>query len=286
VVPVDVGDERIRAVVFRDITEERMVQLRLEEQAAELEAQTIELGQQTEVLQQQRDEMARLMHSRSRFYASMSHEIRTPINAIIGYNDLLLAGVYGDLSTEQQHSMERAQAAARHLRELVNDVLDLSKIESGRLDIVNEECDLAELVCDIVVTIMPMAAERGSRLQCSLDEGIRLETDPRRVRQILLNLLSNAVKFGAGAPVHVKAGREDGRCFVEVRDHGPGMTPEQLDSAFEEFVQVHGTAEGGTGLGLAISKRLAIALGGAIAAASAPGAGSTFTLSLPLQLPA
>jgi PAS domain S-box-containing protein len=285
IAPVEVAGHHIRAVVFRDTTGERAVQQQLEEQAAELEAQTMELSRQTDELEQQRDELTRLMAARSRFYASMSHEIRTPINAIIGYNDLLLAGVYGELPAGQLQSVERAQAAARHLRELVNDALDLSKIESGKLDVVMEECDLAELVRDIVLTILPLARERGARVQCSLGESIPLQTDPRRVRQILLNLLSNAVKFGAGRPVHVNAGRAEDRCFVEVRDAGPGMTADQLASAFEEFVQVHDGAVEGTGLGLAISKRLAMALGGTIAAASAPGAGTTFTLSLPLRRP-
>jgi PAS domain S-box-containing protein len=282
IAPADVAGHRIRAIVFRDVTADREAQQQLEEQAVELEAQTTELAQQAEVLVDQRDELSRLVQARSRFYASMSHEIRTPINAIIGYNDLLLGGVYGELEPPQLHSVERAQSAARHLRDLVNDVLDLSRIESGKFEIVTEECALNEIVRDVLATILPTARERAVELVSELGDDVLLVTDPRRVRQILLNLLSNAVKFGTGRPVTVRTRSAGGLARVEVQDRGPGLTADQLDRIFEEFVQVHTTDDGdGTGLGLAISRRLAIAIGGSIAAASTPGIGSTFTLALP-----
>jgi PAS domain S-box-containing protein len=296
VTPVSLAGRRVRAVVFRDTTDERATQRQLEEQTVELEAQTMELSAQADEMAAQRDalaelagermqvleELRRVVASRSRFYAGMSHEIRTPINAILGYNDLLLAGVHGELTINQATSVRRAQQAARHLRDLVNDVLDLSKIESGKLDITPEPVALGELVREIVATIEPVARESDARIRCRIDDGLDVETDPRRVRQILLNLLSNAVKFGAGRPVEVRAGRRTtGAAYIEVRDRGVGIPPDHMEDIFEEFVQLENLREGGTGLGLSISRRLAVALGGSLTVASTHGFGSTFTLSLP-----
>jgi PAS domain S-box-containing protein len=284
VTPLTVGGHDVRAVVLRDTTEQQRAQDQLEEQASELELHAEQLAAQRDELATQHHELVRLADARSRFYTSMSHEIRTPINAILGYNDLLLAGVYGPLMEQQVQGLQRAQAAARHLRELVNDVLDLSKIESGKLDIVAEEVDLADLVRDVVATIQPVARDNDVDLDLTIAGRVTLRTDPRRVRQILLNLLSNAVKFGAARPVHVRAGlRESRLAFVEVRDHGPGIEAAQLDHIFEEFVQLDSFAEGGTGLGLAISRRLAQALGGRLEAVSRVGGGSRFSLLLPLD---
>lgn len=280
ITPLEVGSHHVRAVILRDTTEQRLAQQQLEEQASELEFQT-------EQLALQRDELAQLAQARSRFYASMSHEIRTPINAILGYNDLLLAGIYGQLTEQQVTGLERVQAAARHLRELINDALDLSKIESGKIDIVAvPDVDLVELVGEVVATIAPAAAETGVDLHCVLPARCVVETDARRVRQVLLNLLSNAVKFGEGRPVHITAGsRGDDRVFVEVRDHGSGVPADQMDRIFEEFVQLDNGVAGGTGLGLAISRQLAAALGGELRARSRPGKGSAFTLLLPRSAP-
>jgi PAS domain S-box-containing protein len=283
VTPLTVGGHEVRAVVLRDTTEQQRAQDQLEEQASELELHAEQLAVQRDEIAAQHDELARLAEARSRFYTSMSHEIRTPINAILGYNDLLLAGVYGPLRQQQVHALQRAQAAARHLRELVNDVLDLSKIESGKIEIVAEEIDLEDIVREVVATIQPVARDNGVDLDLTIAGHATLTSDPRRVRQILLNLLSNAVKFGAGRPVHVRAGlRHPDLAFVEVRDHGPGIDAEQLERIFEEFVQLDSLAEGGTGLGLAISRRLATALGGRLDAYSRIGSGSRFSLLLPL----
>jgi PAS domain S-box-containing protein len=284
VTPLTVGGHDVRAVVLRDTTEQQRAQDQLEEQASELELHAEQLAAQRDELAAQHHELVRLADARSRFYTSMSHEIRTPINAILGYNDLLLAGVYGPLMEQQVQGLQRAQAAARHLRELVNDVLDLSKIESGKLDIVPEEVELADLVREVVATIQPVARDNDVDLDLTIAGRVTLRTDPRRVRQILLNLLSNAVKFGAARPVHVRAGlRDAGLAFVDVRDHGAGIEAEQLDRIFEEFVQLDSFAEGGTGLGLAISRRLAQALGGRLEAVSRVGGGSRFSLLLPLD---
>jgi signal transduction histidine kinase len=201
---------------------------------------------------------------------------------VLGYNDLLLAGIYGDLSAEQREAILRGQRAARHLHELVNDVLDLSKLEAGKVDVKDEPVAFGALLDDLRVTIGPLADERGCALEIDARScDVALHTDPRRLRQILLNLLSNATKFGAGRPVRVWCERRGRRIAVHVRDHGPGIAPDDQTRVFEEFVQLAGTAPGGTGLGLPISRRLAELLGGTLTVESTVGAGSTFTVLLP-----
>ena len=225
--------------------------------------------------------------SRSRFYAAMSHELRTPINAILGYNDLILSGVYGTLDAKQEGALERAQRAARHLLDLVNDVLDLSKLEAGKVEVTAERCSIPDLVRDLFATVSPLAEEKGSDLRLVEDgTAAPVVTDPRRVRQILLNLLSNAIKFGRSGPVEVRVRPGgDGGVVAEVVDQGIGIAAEHLERVFEEFVQLPNVSRGGTGLGLPISRRLAELLGGRLEAESRAGEGSTFRVVLPPTLP-
>jgi signal transduction histidine kinase len=220
--------------------------------------------------------------TRSRFLAAMSHELRTPLNAIMGYNDLLLAGVYGPLAEGQENGVQRSQQAARHLVELVNDVLDLSKIEAGKIEIVPEPVEISRLIEDLLTTIRPMVVSAGSELTVECQPLPAIATDPRRVRQILLNLLSNAAKYGGGKPIHVSCeGIPDGGVSIAVADQGSGIEAVDLPRIFEEFVQLESNPGQGTGLGLAISNRLARTLGGSLQVESAPGQGSTFWLRLP-----
>ena len=273
-----IADETLATLVARDVSERR----RAEEA---LRAQARELGSLNQKLHARQRELETAMGARSRFYASMSHELRTPINAIMGYNDLLLATVYGPLSESQAEGIERSQKAARHLLELVNDVLDLSKIEAGKLELKTEEVSIAALVHDLFTTIRPLAEERGCALSFAGERcARRIITDPRRVRQILLNLLSNAIKFGEGKPVEVDCTEEeDGSVAVEVRDQGRGIAPADVAKVFEEFVQLDGHQQQGTGLGLPISQRLAALLGGSLTVKSVEGEGSTFRLLLPAE---
>jgi signal transduction histidine kinase len=227
------------------------------------------------------------VQARSRFYAVMSHELRTPINAILGYNDLVLAGVYGPLDEGVKVSIERAQRATRHLLELVNDVLDLSKLEAGKMEVAAEPVNVPQLIEELLSTVGPVAESSGTALDVS-EDGCRgpIITDPRRVRQILLNLVSNAIKFGAGKPVKIRCNQRDaGWMELEVADMGMGIPAEDLPRIFDEFVQLPNSAEGGTGLGLPISRRLAQLLGGELQAESTPGAGSLFRLRLPAVHP-
>jgi signal transduction histidine kinase len=225
------------------------------------------------------------MSARSRFYASMSHELRTPINAVLGYSTLLLERIYGPLNDKQAEGIERTQKAARHLLELVNDVLDLSKIEAGKIDLRVQPVEFPSLIDDLFVTVRPLADEHGSALTLtqSRPEPIKIVSDPRRVRQILLNLLSNAIKFGRGKPIEVVCtATPDNGVVIEVRDQGDGISTEDQERIFHEFVQLGKTQlQDGTGLGLPISRRLAELLRGSLSVESTPGQGSTFRLRLP-----
>jgi signal transduction histidine kinase len=209
------------------------------------------------------------------------------MNAILGYTDLLLAGAYGSMTPAQTEGIERTHRAGQHLLELVNDVLDLSKLEAGKLEIEVEPTSVPELIDDLFDTVRPLASDSGAELRLEHDGCTDpIEIDPRRVRQILLNLLSNAIKFGGARPVWVNCRRgDDGGIQVEVRDEGPGIQESDLPRIFEEFVQLSGTDRLGTGLGLPISRRLAELLGGRLEVDSEPGQGSTFRLHLPPSVP-
>jgi PAS domain S-box-containing protein len=237
---------------------------------------------------QAEEEREAALAARNRFYAAMSHELRTPINAIIGYTDLLLVGAYGPLGEKQLEGINRAHRAGQHLLELVNDILDLSKLEAGKLEIVLEPTRLPDLIDDLFTTLRPLAEERGSELRLvSTDCGDPIVTDPRRVRQILINLISNAIKFGESRPVDVLCRAGEGETVVvDVVDHGIGIAADDLSRIFEEFVQLDNVeTRPGTGLGLPISRRLAGLIGGSLEVESAPGRGSTFRLILPNTAP-
>jgi signal transduction histidine kinase len=226
------------------------------------------------------------MGARNRFYASMSHELRTPINAVIGYSTLMLDNIYGPLNAKQKEGLQRTLKAARHLLELVNDVLDLSKIEAGKIELSLQPVMFPSLIEDLFVTVRPLADEYGSTLALEMDgEPFNIVSDPRRVRQILLNLLSNAIKFGEGKPIRVVCKQDPNRgVCIEVVDEGVGIAKDDISRIFEEFVQVSESKQPGTGLGLPISRRLAQLLDGALSVHSEPGRGSAFRLTLPASL--
>ena len=279
-----VGGEQVYTVVGRDISERRRTEEELRLQAVSLANTTEELRVVNEELHNRQLELERAMSARSRFYANMSHELRTPINAIMGYTQLLLEEIYGPLTEAQSRSVDRTFKAAHHLLELVNDILDLSKIEAGKMELQVEPVSLAALIQDLFVTVAPMAQERSVALDLEVErEPGNIVTDPRRVRQILLNLLSNAIKFGEEKPVRVLLrGRDDAWVEVDVIDEGPGIAPDDQAKIFDEFVQLeeaHRTQ--GTGLGLPISRRLSELLGGSLSVDSTLGRGSTFRLCLP-----
>ncbi len=286
----------------RELSQNSRLGRALQAQNEEMEAQNEELLAMTEELHAGQEQLMSVNHqlerrtrelqlalsARNRFYAAMSHELRTPINAVMGYNDLLLASVYGSLNEQQELAIERSQRAAQHLRELVDDVLDISRIEAGRMDVVPERVELRRVVEDLFATLRPAADAGYSELQLRVEGDGVVTTDPRRVRQVLLNLISNAMKFGAGSPVWVRVQpSREGGVQVEVTDGGPGIAPDDLGRIFDEFVQLardeNGDSAGidGTGLGLPIARQLARLLGGRIDVSSTVGVGSTFRLTLP-----
>ncbi len=282
------GEERVFTVIARDVSERKRQEEALRQQAVSLARTTQELQSVNEQLQARQIELESAMSARSRFYASMSHELRTPINAILGYSSLLLDNIYGPLTPEQARGIDRANKAARHLLELVNDILDLSKIEAGKLELEIQPATFPALIQDLFVTVRPLADEHGSELALEYagDGSVTLITDPRRVRQILLNLLSNAIKFGEGKPITVRCQPlEDGGVEVNVTDRGIGIPEEDREKIFDEFVQLsQPNQHQGTGLGLPISRRLAKLLSGTLEVDSQPGEGSTFRLVLPARV--
>jgi PAS domain S-box-containing protein len=283
---LELDDERLYTLIGRDVSERKRAEEELRRQAEHLARTSEELKSLNEQLQARQRELENAIQSRSRFYASMSHELRTPINAILGYSALLLDDIYGPLNAEQARGIERANQAAKHLLELVNDILDLSKIEAGKIDLEIQPAHFPALVQDLFVTVRPLADEHGSVLTLDAAGEVTITTDPRRVRQILLNLLSNAIKFGEGNAITVRCRPlDEGGVQLDVTDLGCGIEPENLERIFDEFVQLsHPDQALGTGLGLPISRRLAQLLGGSLTVESTLGEGSTFRLVLPARL--
>ncbi|HEX6048739.1 MAG TPA: ATP-binding protein [Gemmatimonadaceae bacterium] len=284
---LDVNGQCSYTLIARDVTERKRDEEALREQAISLERNADELRELNEQLHARQEELEHAMSARNRFYASMSHELRTPINAIIGYNTLLLDHIYGPLNDKQTHGLQRTHKAANHLLELVNDVLDLSKIEAGKIELSLQPVPFPGIIEDLFVTVRPLADEHSTPLELHVDgDTSSIISDPRRVRQILLNLLSNAIKFGRGKPITVQLDltRSD-TIEVAVTDRGEGIEPDDVPRIFDEFVQLSNSQQfGGTGLGLPISKRLASLLGGSLEVRSERGAGSTFRLTLPMRI--
>ena len=263
-------------------------ELELEHRAELLEAEAKSAAQLTELnakLKERQEKLEEAMGVRNRFYASMSHELRTPINAVIGYSTLMIDNIYGPLNDKQREGLQRTLRAARHLLELVNDVLDLSKIEAGKIELALASVNVSSLIDDLFVTVRPLADEHGTQLTFKRpQDDITVVTDPRRVRQILLNLLSNAIKFGNKKPIVVECSpTEEGGVCIAVIDQGEGISKEDQQRIFEEFVQVSPHQQMGTGLGLPISRRLAVLLDGSLEVKSEVGKGSVFTLRLPAE---
>ena len=238
-------------------------------------------------IQDKSRQLAEASQHKSQFLANMSHELRTPLNAIIGVSEMLREDA--EAAKQDTEPLDRVLGAARHLLALINDILDLSKIEAGRMELQLEDFALAPLIDNVVKTIEPLAAKNENRVAVSCDTAIgTVHADPMRLRQALLNLMSNANKFTERGTITVDArhGQENGRDWVTiaVADTGIGMTAEQMRKLFQEFSQADASTTrkyGGTGLGLAISKRFCQMMGGDITVESEPGRGSTFTIRLP-----
>jgi len=224
---------------------------------------------------------------KSEFLASMSHELRTPMNAIIGYTSLLMEGIYGPLSEKQDQSLKRIETNAKNLLQLINNILDLSKLSAGRMPVYLESCSIQELAREVLETMESLARDRKLDLRLEAPEDLLLKTDKTKLKQILINLVGNAIKFTHEGAVILKVERlpMPERIQISVRDTGIGIRKEDIPSLFQEFKQLDSSPTreyGGSGLGLSICRKIIEILGGTIAVESEVGRGSTFKVLLPI----
>jgi signal transduction histidine kinase len=251
---------------------------------------TADLAEQNARLQWQSQEVERANKLKSEFLASMSHELRTPINALIGYSALLLDGVLGEVNPKQRDALARGRAAAEHLLALINDILDLAKIEAGKMPLHVTHVAVRDIVQEVAQQIEPMI--RKKQLEFVTDvapDAPALITDRTKVKQVLLNLLSNAVKFTTKGGVTISARPVEAGVQIDVNDTGIGIRPDDLHAIWEDFRQVDQSRTrefGGTGLGLSITRKLLDRLGGSVMVKSVYGEGSTFSVTLPLSVSA
>jgi len=268
----ELGDVTHHVAVKRDVTERVQREQALEET--------------NRALRQARDAALQASRAKSEFLANMSHELRTPLNAIIGYSELLMEDAEAGAQGELHADLKKIHSSGTHLLSLINDVLDMSKIESGKMDLDVQEFDLRELITTIRDTIEPLAQRQGNQLEIEYVKAPDIVSyDQQKLRQVLINLMSNACKFTNGGRVKLEVGL-DGNGWLELRvsDSGIGISDEQRARLFRPFVQADSSTTrryGGTGLGLAISQRFCEMMGGRIEVQSQPGQGSTFTVRLP-----
>ncbi len=225
---------------------------------------------------------------KSQFLANMSHELRTPLNAILGYTELILDNIYGEVPEKVHEVLVRLEKSGRHLLNLINDVLDLSKIEAGQLTLSLADYSMKEVVHTVLTGLEPLAVEKGLALKTDISPGLPLgRGDERRITQVVLNLVGNAIKFTEAGEVQVQVTAADGAFVVAVSDTGPGISEEDQPKIFEEFHQVDSSStrkKGGTGLGLAITRQIVGMHGGRIWVESSLGKGSTFRFTLPVRV--
>jgi signal transduction histidine kinase len=260
----------------------------LRAQVAELETTKRELEATTAHLETALEAAASASQAKSQFLATMSHELRTPLNAILGYTELMSDGIYGQLPEKTLGVLKRLESNGKHLLSLINDVLDLSKIEAGQLVLELSDYSLEDIAATVRSTLEPLAA--GKKLAFKVEVAPKMPPgygDGRRLTQVLLNLVGNAVKFTDAGEVVIMAGAVDGSFHLSVRDTGPGIATADQIKLFHEFQQVDNATtrkKGGTGLGLAISKRIIEMHGGKIWLESEVGQGSKFSFMVPVRV--
>ena len=238
-----------------------------------------------ELLVQAKEEAERVSKFKDQFLSTMSHELRTPLNAVLGFSDLLADERYGPLNDRQQRYLYHIHTGGKHLLKLISDILDLSKIEAGRMELTREDVTVSSAFSEVISALYPLAEKKSQALLQKVAPDLHVHADGLRFKQILLNLAGNAIKFTPeGGRIELSAGRVDDQVRVEVRDNGPGIPPHEQQRIFEAFVRLAqtGSATDGTGLGLAITSRLVELHGGQLGIESQPGEGSCFYFSLPL----
>lgn len=251
---------------------------------------TAELVRQNELLQRQHIELEQASNLKSQFLANMSHEFRTPLNAILGYTSMVIRGVYGEVPAAQSKGIARIEANAKHLLTIINDILDIAKIEAGKMPVHVERFAIDELINDVMAQVEPLKRD-GLEFEIKVKGKLaKVTSDHQKIKQIVLNLVTNAIKFTPQGKILVTARHDakSGRTTVSVKDSGIGIAPADQGKIFEDFRQVDSSLSreyGGTGLGLSICRRLASMLGAEISLESQVGKGSTFTLVLPKRPP-
>jgi signal transduction histidine kinase len=246
-----------------------------------------ELHDMVDRLAEARDQAMRATQAKSQVLANMSHELRTPMNAIIGFSRLVMRRCRDVLPEKQYENLNKILISANHLLSLINNLLDVSKIEAGQMDVIPVTVDIPSLIDECIRTVEPMVNSENQELDLKIRPGVSdLYVDESKLKQILINLLSNAVKFTEHGCVSTEARQENDILIVSVSDTGIGIPAEAQERIFEAFTQLDGSSTrryGGTGLGLSVSRHLARLMGGDIELRSAEGRGSTFTLTLPVR---
>jgi len=258
---------------------------RVQERTAELEAAKKEVEAFSESILRAKEEVERASKFKDQFLSTMSHELRTPLNAVLGFSDLLADERYGPLNDRQRRYIDHIHTGGKHLLKLITDILDLSKIEAGRMELTREDVTVVSAFVEVISALYPLAEKKSQALLQQVDPNLHVHADALRFKQVLMNLAGNAIKFTPeGGRIELAARRVDDQVRIEVRDNGPGIPPEQQQRIFEAFVRLAqtGSAAEGTGLGLAISARLVELHGSKLGIESQPGNGTCFYFSLPL----
>jgi len=279
------------AIAYTDITEQVLSEERLREGEASLKESSdrleMEVAERTEELRSANAEMQVALEAKSRFLANMSHELRTPLNSIIGFAGVMGQGLAGPLTEEQRSQLAMIGRSGRRLLRLVNDILDLERIEQGHESVSPTDFDLCVLVTEVVEEVSPQAGDKGLSVTVLCPAPVEMHSDRSMVEQIAVNLIDNAVKFTARGSVKIACSTEGPWATLTVTDTGIGIPPEEIDLILDDFHQVDhsdGMKPEGTGLGLSISRRLVEMLGGRLEVESRKGEGSTFTVRLPVSI--